>query len=172
MLVISDLDLVTADGDQAFNVERILLKIRDSCGFEDDDFAASGLTEVVGHAVDEEMIAGDDFEFKDVFAFLESMSGFDPGMVEHEVIGLNAGAGWQIGGWEPDIVPVVADSESLFFNERQDLSWGLDGLQFAFFDGCHMVIGGSVEPGIDEFGDAGRDGKAGLFFEVIASDSV
>jgi len=99
VLVITDLDGIAAQGHHAFNVIGVLLEVGNSGGFEDDDFASFGVAEVVGQAIDEEVVAGDDLEFDDVLAFAELLARFDSRVLEDQVIGGTPGrAGRSLGG--------------------------------------------------------------------------
>src|SRR5437879_2284530 len=64
MAVVADLDAFPTEGDEALDVEligrdseRVAPFLRDPLGFEHDDLAAFGGTEVVGQAIHEQMVA-------------------------------------------------------------------------------------------------------------------
>ena len=60
--------------NQGLNIKLGLVEAFDAFGFEDDDFAAFGFTEVVGQPVNEQMVTGCIDQTHDWFAFFERLA--------------------------------------------------------------------------------------------------
>src|SRR5437899_1260702 len=69
--VIANPHFIAAKGDESLDVKLVLRKPVNSSGLENDDFAQSRCSEIIGNAIDEEMITADDFQLNDVFALFE-----------------------------------------------------------------------------------------------------
>src|SRR6266542_70364 len=74
MPIISDSNPLAAQSHQPFDVKLVLRQHVDAFGFENDDFSTLGPPEIIGYAVDEQMVAGEDLQFDNIFAFLESLT--------------------------------------------------------------------------------------------------
>src|ERR1039457_2790869 len=130
MPVIADLHMVARQYRQPLDVKFILrhlvyskrIQIRDSFGFEDDDFAASGLAKIVGDPVHEQMITRVDLEFHHVVALVIRISWEQAG-ARHEAL-------LAIIRREPDRVLDAADHKRLPDVENQKAFRRIDGLQF------------------------------------------
>src|SRR6266496_1999705 len=75
----ADLDPLTANGDQTFDIELILRQIIDPFGFENNDFTASRWREVISKPIHEEMVSGIYLESHDVLAHVKMLSQLQPG---------------------------------------------------------------------------------------------
>src|SRR6266704_5971135 len=115
--VIADTYLVSAQNHQALDVELVLRQAVNSFGLENDDLAKGRFAEVVSDAIDEEMIAADDLDFDDVFAFFE-FAGID---AAHAVGQIRASE--HVFGREPNGVTLVTDHEALAQIEEQKFLW-------------------------------------------------
>src|ERR1041385_8722189 len=71
MPVVANLNALTPQSDQAFDVELILRQSGNAFGFEHNDFPALRWTKVIGDAVHEKMIAIDDAQLHHLLALLE-----------------------------------------------------------------------------------------------------
>src|SRR5688572_18215741 len=111
--VVTNANGFAAKGDKSFDVEFIFREPGNAPGFEDDDFAAFGRTEIVGNALDEQVIAGHDLQFDDVLAFVKN-----PSARVATVVG-QAGALEDAIRREPDGVHGVADLKPLAKVEDQ-----------------------------------------------------
>src|SRR2546425_7008517 len=74
MPIISNANPLAAEGHKAFDIELVLGQHFNAFGFENDDFTTLGPPKIIAHAVDEQMVAGEDLEFEDIFTFLKFLS--------------------------------------------------------------------------------------------------
>src|ERR1019366_6527648 len=77
--VITELNAIPAHGHHALDVKLVLRKVVNSFGFEDDNLAPLGRTEVVRDPVHEQVISRINPEFHDVVALVEGLAVLQPG---------------------------------------------------------------------------------------------
>src|SRR6185437_4379901 len=189
---------VAAEADEAFDVKFVgryvpigALVFRDAFGLEDNDVAAAGRDKIVAEAIDEQMVAGDDFHFQYVVAAMkhgatrDSHVNFQVG--RHLVLrrggqvhegGLNglddvelvwhAAAGVRD---EPEIVRFAIEPEGLFDVEDEQAQRAADAFEGAVFGGFILKVGGAAEPFLDA-APAGGPLVIGLLAQVGQFNAV
>ena len=138
MSIIADLNLVFPHGHHAFDVELVLRQALDAPGLEDNNFAALRRAEVVTQPIHEEMIAGPDFHFYNIFALSERLSQMDAGSILQANRSIIRG--------EQDRVRFFAHYHGLPQIKNEQACWGVDRFQFAVALSHQMDIGDSLEP--------------------------
>src|SRR5215510_1208201 len=79
MAVIANLDLFVPHGDHSFNIELVLAQILNAGGGEDNDLAALRCAEIVAYPIDEEVVAGADAQFDNIFTGVKELAAVQTG---------------------------------------------------------------------------------------------
>src|SRR5207253_478000 len=126
---------------ESFDVKLVLRKAIDVARLEDNDFAAFGLAKIVGEAINEQMITGDDFHGENVIAFFDDARADDCSIA---VAGF--GSAEEAVAWKPNGVNVICKSELLLFNEWQDCLNGIGAFKFTVGIGYEVIILDAGDP--------------------------
>src|SRR6185436_13955161 len=139
------------------------------------DFAAFGFAEIVSEAIDEEMVARDDFDRKNVFALFDHNRHAVRVFADVGAIAVTGfrGTAEETVAWKPNAVGLASELEILFFDERNDGARSVEAFEAAVFWSDEVVILDAPDPVIFNATQKVRDFFGGILIDkIFVGDAV